>query len=50
MQYLAITFAFGLLGLAAGQNIYEGCGVDKDCLGYAPENPTENACLEDQVR
>ena len=47
MRSLALTLC--LLGLSSAQNIYEGCGVDKDCLGYEPDNPTENACLETQV-
>ena len=51
MRFLALslTFALGLSGLASAQNIYDGCGVDKECLGYEPDNPTENACLEAQV-
>ena len=48
MPSLALTLC--LLGLSSAQNIYDGCGVDKDCLGYEPDNPTENACLETQVK
>ena len=51
MRFLvsALTFALCLSGLASAQNIYDGCGVDKECLGYEPDNPAENACLEAQV-
>ena len=51
MRFLSSTlaFAFCFLGLSSAQNIYDGCGVDKECLGYEPDNPAENACLEAQV-
>ena len=50
MRSLALTLLCLCLGLSSAQNIYDGCGVDKDCLGYEPDNPTENACLETQVK
>ena len=49
MRFLVSTVALCLIGLASAQNIYDGCGVDKECLGYEPDNPAENACLEAQV-
>ena len=36
--------------LASAQSIYDGCGVDKECLGYeVPGVPDENVCLESQT-
>ena len=54
MQFLVAVISFATVILlsaeaASAQNIYDGCGVDKQCLGYESANSAENDCLEAQV-
>jgi len=45
-SFLLITVALLAAGhVASAQDIYEGCGVDKECLGY-DYDLAENECLE----
>ena len=51
MQFLLLVVSFTILLLTkvSGVDIYEGCGIDKECLGYESSISSENECLEAQV-
>ena len=51
MQFLLLVVSFAILLSTdvSGVDIYEGCGIDKECLGYESAVSGENECLEAQV-